>query len=402
MGLEQATSTLDFLIGFNVNLYVGEEIFKGKLIGVETDHIILENDNNNIFYYSIDQIQAIAKNTKEFQGQEATAEYFQTQSLIDLLESLKNTWVTILCLNKQKFSGVLSQVDKKFATLISGEERIFIMLPHISNVFKGFIKENKNENEEKNQDQNQAKNQDRNQVNNQVQYQEVNQDRDLEKNQDQYQEKNQDRYSEKIQDRDLEKNQDRYQEKKKEEPIDIGFNEKADHVTTSVQETNRPDESSVKVVASDSDKESKVWSHSIKDVKEKLNVDTTQKINTKMKNSREDEFQLSKREKDSKKVVVKSRENEGKQHAKEVKFPKNVKATKKQEPVIKGKDVVQPTSTTLPSKVEQKIPQAKSEEVKRKEDSIRSSRFVGEPANLREIDRAIFSGWPVPRNRPRL
>jgi small nuclear ribonucleoprotein (snRNP)-like protein len=343
MEIEQDTSTLDLLIGFNVNLYVGEEIFKGKLIDVEPDHIILENENNNIFYYSTDHIQAIEKDTKEFPGQEATAEYLQTQSLIDLLHSLKNSWVTILCLNKQKFNGVLSQVDKSFATLISGEERIFIKLSYISNVFKGILKENNIENEAKNQDQYQAKNQDQN------------------------------------------------EEKKKEEHIEIGFNEKADHETASVLKTDLLDESSIKVVASASDKDLKVWSQSIKDIKEKLNFDITQKINTKMKKSIEDEFQLINRENESKKLNVKSRENERK--------PTNeVKAPKKQEPVIMGKDVVHPNSSKSPSKVGQYIPQAKNEEVKRKEDSISTSRFLGEPANLREIERTVFSGWPDPRD----
>ena len=53
MGLSQVSSALDLLVGYQVNLYVGDEAFKGKLIGVEEDHIILENENNYIFYYSI-------------------------------------------------------------------------------------------------------------------------------------------------------------------------------------------------------------------------------------------------------------------------------------------------------------------------------------------------------------
>ena len=120
---------------------------------------MLETENNYIFYYNIDKIQAITKNTRQFQTEEITSEFLQTQSMIDLLNSLKNTWVTILCLNKQKFNGVINEVDKHFVTLISGEEKVLIKLSHISNVLKGFIKENENSNQTENQDKNEEKKQ---------------------------------------------------------------------------------------------------------------------------------------------------------------------------------------------------------------------------------------------------
>jgi hypothetical protein len=143
MGLDKFSSSLDLLLGFNVNLYIGEDIYNGKLIGVESDHIIMEDENNYVFYYSIEQIQAITKNTKLFQSEEITTDFLRTQSLTDVLNSFRHSWVTILCLNKQKFNGILSQVDEDFATLINGEERILIKLTHISNILKGFVNEEK-------------------------------------------------------------------------------------------------------------------------------------------------------------------------------------------------------------------------------------------------------------------
>jgi hypothetical protein len=141
MGLDKFSSSLDLLLGFNVNLYIGEDIYNGKLIGVETDYIIVENENNYVFYYSIDQIQAITKNTKLFQSEVTTTDFIKTQSLTEVLNTFRHSWVTILCLNKQKFNGILGQVDEDFATLINGEERILIKLTHISNILKGFINE---------------------------------------------------------------------------------------------------------------------------------------------------------------------------------------------------------------------------------------------------------------------
>ncbi len=145
MGSDNFSSTVDLLKGYYVNLYVGEEIIKGKLMGVEADHIILEDEKEYVYYYSIDKIQAITKNTKQFKGEEITTEFMKTQSLADLLSSLKNSWVSILCLNKQSFSGVLSIVDTDFVTLINGEDRILIKIAHISNILKGYRKEEKQE-----------------------------------------------------------------------------------------------------------------------------------------------------------------------------------------------------------------------------------------------------------------
>jgi len=158
MGLEKFSAALDLLIGFQVNLYVGEDIFKGKLIGVEADHVVLETEGKYIFYYNIDKIQAITKNTKQFQPEKATVEFQKTQSLNELLLSFQYSWVTILTINKQSFYGVLSEIDEDFVTLINGEERILIKIIHVSNILKGFIKEKpKKKAPEKNETKNQDK-----------------------------------------------------------------------------------------------------------------------------------------------------------------------------------------------------------------------------------------------------
>ncbi|WP_066304958.1 hypothetical protein [Bacillus sp. FJAT-29814] len=150
MGLEKFTGALDSLKGFDVNLFVGEEVYKGKLLGVESDHVVLETDMKYIFYYRIDKIQAITKNTKDFKAKKSKAHFQQTQSLMELLNSFQNTWVSILSIHKQRFNGVLAEVDSDFVTLINGEERILLKLDYVSNILKGFIKEEENK-EEKNE-----------------------------------------------------------------------------------------------------------------------------------------------------------------------------------------------------------------------------------------------------------
>ena len=141
MGLENFSAALDLLIGFEINLFVGDEVVKGKLMGVEADHIILEDEKKYIFYFNKDKVHAITKNTRHFQGEEPKGNFQKTKSLTDLLHSFRNSWVSILTANKKRFSGVLSDIDEDFATLINGDERILIKLSHISNILKGFIVE---------------------------------------------------------------------------------------------------------------------------------------------------------------------------------------------------------------------------------------------------------------------
>lgn len=157
MGLEKFTAALDLLKGYYVNLFVGEEVYKGKLLGVEEDHVVLETDQKFIFYYRIDKIQAITKNTKDFKVLNSKTPFQKTQSLIALLNSFQHTWVTILSIHKQRFSGVLSEVDSDFVTLINGEERILLKLEYVSNILKGFIKEETKAKEKKEEAEGQNK-----------------------------------------------------------------------------------------------------------------------------------------------------------------------------------------------------------------------------------------------------
>ncbi len=395
MGLSQVSSALDLLVGYQVNLYVGDEAFKGKLIGVEEDHIILENENNYIFYYSIDQIQAITKNTKQFQTEEITSEFLQTQSMIDLLNSLKNTWVTILCLNKQKFNGVISEVDKHFVTLISGEEKVLIKLSHISNVLKGFIKENENSDQAENQDKNEETKQESHVE--AVMYKEKEQ---LEERYSETEEKETKIWSQPIKASDDSPRESKNQMKKteKEQPA---------------EELSKPEEieTPIRMITDEKEKETKVWSQPIKANNEKRRDETTRKGKNEMKKVKDETTSYRKKEKESKNVVVVNEsknvhQKEDKQivqkAVKEEKGNKEVNVSQKAESVNKGKDVLQPTFSIQPSTIKKEVTQSKNEDTREKEQVLRSFRFLGEPVTSREIDQrpSIFEGWPSRRNKP--
>lgn len=386
MGTDNFSSTMDTLIGFNVNLYVGEEIIKGKLMGVETDHVVIEDENKYVYYYNFDKIEAITKNTKQFKQDEITTEYVKTQSLRELLNSLKNAWVTILCLNKKTFSGVLSITDKDFVTLINGEQRILIKISHISNILKGEKKEEKAEsnNTENASDSNEVKE----------------------------------------------------DQSKTETTVLVNENKKAsqqDNVKKVEKETS-------KVVISEPKKDSKVWSDSIKS-DEKMVAVTSQKTKSEKKQQKEESSQsISKEVKQSKKemkqtIEPKAQKTEAVQKLtmqdKEITQPVTYVSKEKKAPakeiehdsksvkmeVLSQKEVKNKKHQELTSKIKSQTPETqplmkitnpnknsgvnKEPEVKPQLQEVAASRYVGEPASDRQFDRrSIFSGWPSRRNTP--
>ncbi|MEH7331954.1 hypothetical protein V7161_04900 [Neobacillus drentensis] len=404
MGTENFSSTLDLLLGFNVNLYVGEEVYKGKLIGVEPDHVILENENNYIYYYSLDQVQAITKNTKQFQGEETETEFLKTQSLTEVLNSLKQSWVTILCLNKRSFNGILSHVNSDYATLISGEERILIKLTHISNILKGFIQENENSNS------NQSKKQD-----------------NVKEKQDNV------------------KAEDNTKEKNAKVTAQVASTESSKQTVASSSNESKEEKKSeeiVKVISEEKEPQTKVWSQSIKNVTKKLNEVTTQKINNEIRKNKEEPVQnIQKQEKQraveniqnqekpravenkntnikeekpaAQKVVTEPKvvteakvvkEAKVVTEAKVVKEAKEVQVTQKQEPsapVYKSKEIVTIPKQAAEEKKNEPA-QNKKDETRKVEQPVRGFRFSGEPVTPREMERtSFFSGWPNRSNKTR-
>ncbi|MCM3691318.1 hypothetical protein [Neobacillus niacini] len=392
MGSDNFSSTVDLLKGFYVNLYVGEEIIKGKLMGVETDHIIIEDENQYVYYYSIDKIQAITKNTKQYKGEDITTEFMQTQSLADLLSSLKNSWVSILCLNKQSFTGVLSIVDADFVTLINGEDRILIKISHISNILKGYRKEEK-------------------------------------------QEENKNETESAVSDSNTEDTKDNYvetqvfvkQESNLVQPVVVNRIEN-DAVLSPKASVNQPET------------ENKVWaepiktakiSNDIKIVKEEKkqnahNESTTQNVRqnshieskwskTELPQTHQEEVKKQKSEVTIQNIVKHDKENiqkpTGSTMDKRVQVKQPVREQKKSEPAKKNEGTAK-SSQELMNKVKQvkesidtnplmKIEKTKRNQVesnkedkKPKAQEVGASRFSGEPA-MRHFDRrSIFSGWP--------
>ncbi|NYE03958.1 chemotaxis protein histidine kinase CheA [Bacillus niacini] len=397
MGSDNFSSTVDLLKGYNVNLYVGEEIIKGKLMGVESDHIILEDEKEYVYYYSIDKIHAITKNTKQFKGEEITTEFMKTQSLADLLNSLKNSWVSILCLNKQSFDGVLGFVDSDFVTLINGENRILIKISHISNILKGYRKEEK-------------------------------------------QEENKDETETAISESKVEDTDDNY--------VETEVFMKVEKEEATVQQTvSLVDNEAIvtpKVIVNEPENEKKVWAEPIKSSLSLAKISNEDKKEEKKQSVHNESIQKnvkqSKESKWSRTEIPQSHQEEVKKqksevvvqnivkHDKEiaqkpaapslekraqVKQPvreqkkaepspkKEVTAKATQELLNKVKKVKETLDTNPLMKIEKtkiNTVESKKEDTKPKAQEVGASRFSGEPA-MREFDRrSIFSGWPNRNN----
>jgi chemotaxis protein histidine kinase CheA len=397
MGSDNFSSTVDLLKGYNVNLYVGEEIIKGKLMGVESDHIILEDEKAYVYYYSIDKIHAITKNTKQFKGEEITTEFMKTQSLADLLNSLKNSWVSILCLNKQSFDGVLGFVDSDFVTLINGENRILIKISHISNILKGYRKEEK-------------------------------------------QEENKDETETAVSESKVEDTDDNYVE------TEVFMNVEKEEATVQQTVSLVDNEAIVtpKVIVNEPENEKKVWAEPIKSSLSLAKISNEDKKEEKKQSVHNESIQKnvkqSKESKWSRTEIPQSHQEEVKKqksevvvqnivkHDKEiaqkpaapslekraqVKQPvreqkkaepspkKEVTAKATQELLNKVKKVKETLDTNPLMKIEKtkiNTVESKKEDTKPKAQEVGASRFSGEPA-MREFDRrSIFSGWPNRNN----
>lgn len=426
MGLEKFTAALDLLKGFQVNLYVGEDIFKGKLIGVETDHVVLETDDKYIFYYNIEKIQAVLKNTRQFIPVGASVEFQKTQSLHELLHSFHYSWVTILSINKQKFYGVLSEIDEDFVTLINGEERILIKVAQISNILKGFVKE---EPKKKNQKKSDSKNE--TQVQNQDEVKDKGEEKEDEKEKDTDKEKNQKKDTDKDKEKNQKKDTDKYKEKnqkKDKDKEDIPFQEPKDYKSVTYysgssdkmaksqsnnEKGNKQKDSTIMGV--EEKKVTKLWPLPIKF--ESSLEETKDSPPTNQKKQDENEFFKNEMKKTKNEMVQKEKKNDesktqevNSQHKsnKESNHSSGKSSSKKE----KKQEKPQETTSTSKSAVSESAESNKKETVysykfnndpqkvwKQKGQETKAVSFKEEPVTQNQERNFPFNGWPRNNNR---
>jgi hypothetical protein len=402
MGLDKFSTALDLLKGFDVNLFVGEDVFKGKLIGVETDHVVLITENKSIFYYNIDKIQAITKNTRSFQPDKTTAKFQKTQSLKDLLHSFQNSWVTILSINKQSFTGVLSDIDSDFATLINGEERILIKLTHVSNIHKGFIKEETAKSSSKDNDKNKDSD---NKQDSKNQSSSSSKKDDSDKDDSKKDEKSKTKSKSKSESKHESNDSDKKQKSEKKQEVTI----KEDYVEpNNTMVWSQP----IKIEASMVQTKDEISSNFFKIKKSHTEEKDSSKNNTEMKKTKDDMSSKDKKSEEAK--SSKATESDQPKEKKTVKETATIQTANTPAPPLsfQQKEVISQTKTQETAKPaisqnqEPKISEKATNDVntnnnvwKQKEKETKVIRFSGEPVNS-ESQRAFpFAGWPNRNNR---
>ncbi|MFK2826236.1 DUF2642 domain-containing protein [Bacillus sp. B190/17] len=133
------SNALTSLIGYSIGIFSNDgTLIKGRLIAVKKDFLILQKENNKFFYYHLDQIKSIAKNTKDLNNQTVNDDYLQAEKMHDILLQCERGWVTINCHNDQIVTGFLSKVFDDHIILISGEDKVIMQNSYINNIFPGF------------------------------------------------------------------------------------------------------------------------------------------------------------------------------------------------------------------------------------------------------------------------
>ena len=153
-----------------MNLFVGKTIKvdrggpesrSGKLLAVFEDFFVLLTEKDGVVYYKTNHIRSITESSKDDMKFElAVPEKFDfktAEHFVQLLEGIRFQWVRINRGGPESFEGVLSEVNKHFASLIVKEEVVRVSMKHIRNISYGLIVEKPKKNKsEKSNDNNKS------------------------------------------------------------------------------------------------------------------------------------------------------------------------------------------------------------------------------------------------------
>ena len=148
-----------------MNLFVGKTIKvdrggpesrSGKLLAVFEDFFVLLTEKDGVVYYKTNHIRSITESAKDDMKFDIKVpkkfEFKTAENFVKLLESIRFQWVRINRGGPESFEGVLSEVNKHFASLIVKEEVVRVSMKHIRNISYGLIveKPKKNKSEKSN------------------------------------------------------------------------------------------------------------------------------------------------------------------------------------------------------------------------------------------------------------
>ncbi|WP_066062822.1 hypothetical protein [Neobacillus soli] len=144
----------------------GPESRSGKLLAVFEDYFVLLTENDGVVYYKTNHVRSITESSKDQMkfGLKVPEnfEYKTADNFLKLLESIRFQWVKINRSGPESLEGVLSDVNKHYASLIVKEEVVRFSMKHIRNISYGLMvekpkkedsgKSNGNDKNQKNED----------------------------------------------------------------------------------------------------------------------------------------------------------------------------------------------------------------------------------------------------------
>lgn len=135
-----------------MNLFVGKTIKvdrggpesrSGKLLAVFEDFFVLLTETDGVVYYKTNHIRSITESAKDDMKFDLSVpkkfDFKTAESFVKLLEGIRFQWVRINRGGPESFEGVLSDVNKHFASLIVKEEVVRVSMKHIRNISYGLI-----------------------------------------------------------------------------------------------------------------------------------------------------------------------------------------------------------------------------------------------------------------------
>ncbi|MEH7072712.1 hypothetical protein [Neobacillus drentensis] len=137
-----------------MNLFVGKTIRvdrggpesrSGKLLAVFEDFFVLLTEKDGVVYYKTNHIRSITESAKDDMKFGLTVpekfDFKTAENFVKLLEGIRFQWVRINRGGPESFEGVLSEVNKHFASLIVKEEVVRVSMKHIRNISYGLMVE---------------------------------------------------------------------------------------------------------------------------------------------------------------------------------------------------------------------------------------------------------------------
>ncbi|MBT2736034.1 hypothetical protein [Bacillus sp. ISL-7] len=140
----------------------GPESRSGKLLAVFEDFFAILTEHDGVVFYKTNHVRSITESAKDDMkfGLKVPdkLDFKKAENFVKLLGKIRFQWVKINRGGPESFEGVLSDVNKHFASLIVKEEVVRVSMKHIRNISYGLKVDNSsnesngNDNDDKDDD----------------------------------------------------------------------------------------------------------------------------------------------------------------------------------------------------------------------------------------------------------